>query len=51
MATPNTAELLVDQAKEAERLRLKLLAINRIIAEVTDLDALRREVERLNQQQ
>lgn len=49
--TPSTAELLVEQAKEAERLRLKLLEINRLAETCKDLDDFRRELDRLNKQQ
>ncbi len=51
MNTPSTAELLVQQAKEAERLRLKLQEINRLATECKDLDEFRRELDRLNRQQ
>ena len=50
MNTPNTAELLVQQAKEAERLRLMLQEINRLAKEAGDLDEFRRALDRLNQQ-
>ena len=50
MNTPNTAELLVQQAKEAERLRLMLQEINRLAKEAKDLDEFRRALDRLNQQ-
>ena len=49
--TPSTAELLVEQAKEAERLRLKLLEVNRLAETCKDLDDFRRELDRLNKQQ
>ncbi len=49
--TPSTAELLVQQAKEAERLRLMLQEVNRLAAECKDLDEFRRELDRLNRQQ
>ncbi len=48
LTTPSTAELLVQQAKEAERLRLKLEEVNRLAAECKDLDEFRRELDRLN---
>lgn len=51
MNTPNTAELLVQQTEKATRLQVKLEAINRLVAEAKDLDELRREIDRLNQQQ
>lgn len=49
--TPSTAELLVQQAKEAERLRLKLQEVNRLAETCKDLDEFRRELDRLNKQQ
>ncbi len=49
--TPSTAELLVQQAREAERLRLMLQEVNRLAAECKDLDEFRRELDRLNRQQ
>lgn len=49
MTTPSTAELLVQQAKEAERLRL--LEIERLASVCKDLDEFRRELDRLNKQQ
>lgn len=51
MNTPSTAELLVQQAKEAERLRLKLQEVNRLAETCKDLDEFRRELDRLNKQQ
>lgn len=51
VTTPNTAELLVQQTEKATRLQVKLEAINRLVAEAKDLDELRREIDRLNQQQ
>ncbi len=51
VTTPSTAELLVQQAKEAERLRLMLQEVNRLAAECKDLDEFRRELDRLNRQQ
>lgn len=50
MTTPNTSELLVQQAREAERLRLELIAIKRLAKECADLDEFRRKLERLNEQ-
>lgn len=49
--TSNIGELLVEQAKEAERLRLKLLEVNRLAGVSKDLDSFRRELDRLNKQQ
>ena len=51
MPTPYIAELLVEQAKEAERLRPKLLEVNRLAKTCKDLDNFRRELDRLNKQQ
>ncbi len=51
MKTPNLAELLVQQTKEAERLRLKLQELNRLAETCKDLDEFRRELDRLNHQQ
>lgn len=49
--TPSIAELLVQEAKKAERLRLRLLEIERLANECKDLDEFRRELDRLNKQQ
>ena len=51
MTTPNIAELLVQQAKEAERLRLRLLEVERLASVCKDLDEFLRELDRLNKQQ
>lgn len=50
MTTPSTAELLVEQAKEAERLRLRLLEVEHLATVCKDLDEFRRELDRLNKQ-